>query len=86
VQVRTPRPGELTRLLAAEGVSIESAEQGVLQIRGLAAPDIGDRALAAGIALHELTVLRPSLEEAFMSLTRDEREYRTDDPEQEVAA
>jgi ABC-2 type transport system ATP-binding protein len=85
VRVRSPRAGELTRLLSADGVRIESAEHGVLDVHGLGAPEIGDRALAAGIAVHELTVVRPSLEAAFMSLTRDEREYRTD-TEQEVAA
>jgi ABC-2 type transport system ATP-binding protein len=78
VRVRSPRAGELTGLLAAEGVTVTSAETGVLDVRGLDAATIGDRALAAGIALHELTVLRPSLEDAFMTLTRDEREYRTD--------
>ena len=85
VRVRSPRAAELTGLLAADGVRIESAESGVLEVHGLAAAEVGDRALAAGIALHELTVVRPSLEEAFMSLTRDEREYRTD-TEQEIAA
>jgi len=79
VRVRSPRAGELTGLLAAEGVTVASGETGLLDVRGLDAATIGDRALAAGIALHELTVLRPSLEEAFMTLTRDEREYRTDE-------
>ncbi|QXG76746.1 ATP-binding cassette domain-containing protein [Modestobacter sp. L9-4] len=83
VRVRSPRAGELTGLLAAEGVTVTSGQTGVLDVRGLDAAAIGDRALAAGIALHELTVVRPSLEDAFMTLTRDEREYRTDE---EIAA
>ncbi|MFQ1003937.1 ATP-binding cassette domain-containing protein [Modestobacter sp. SSW1-42] len=83
VRVRSPRAGELTGLLAADGVSVTSGETGVLDVRGLDAATIGERALAAGIALHELTVVRPSLEDAFMTLTRDEREYRTDE---EIAA
>jgi ABC-2 type transport system ATP-binding protein len=85
VRVRSPRTRELSALLAAGGVSITSTESGVLDIRGLGAAEIGDRALAAGIALHELTVVRPSLEDAFMALTRDEREYRTETTE-EIAA
>ena len=36
---------------------------------------IGDAALAAGAAIHELTPVRASLEEAFMELTRDCVEY-----------
>jgi ABC-2 type transport system ATP-binding protein len=79
VRVRSPRAGELTGLLAAEGVTVTSGQTGLLDVRGLDAATIGDRALAAGIAVHELTVLRPSLEDAFMTLTRDEREYRTDE-------
>jgi ABC-2 type transport system ATP-binding protein len=83
VRVRSPRAGELTGLLTADGVSVSSEESGVLDVRGLDAAAIGERALTAGIALHELTVVRPSLEDAFMTLTRDEREYRTDE---EIAA
>ena len=83
VRVRSPRAGELTGLLAGEGVTVTSEQSGLLDVRGLDAASIGDRALAAGIALHELTVVRPSLEDAFMTLTRDEREYRTDE---EIAA
>jgi len=33
-----------------------------------------------GIALHELTPRHASLEEAFMELTRDSVDYRTDVP------
>ena len=83
VRVRSPRATELTGLLAADGVTVTSGETGLLDVRGLDAATIGDRALAAGIAVHELTVVRPSLEDAFMTLTRDEREYRTDE---EIAA
>ena len=83
VRVRSPRATELTALIAADGVTVSCPEHGVLDVRGLEAPAIGDRAAAAGIALHELTVVRPSLEDAFMTLTRDEREYRTDE---EIAA
>ena len=86
VRVRSPRATELTALLAGEDVSIESSDPGLLDVRGLDAAAIGDRAAAAGIALHELTVVRPSLEDVFMALTRDEREYSADDENQEVAA
>ena len=85
VRVRSPRATELTALLAGEDVSIESSDPGLLDVRGLDAAAIGDRAAAAGIALHELTIVRPSLEDVFMALTRDEREYSADD-ENQVAA
>jgi ABC-2 type transport system ATP-binding protein len=88
VRVRSPRARELAALLTGDGVRIDPDGDGALSVQGLGAAEIGDRALAAGLALHELTVVRPSLEEAFMSLTRDEREYRTDDTQddQEAAA
>jgi ABC-2 type transport system ATP-binding protein len=79
VRVRSPRSGELAALLAGAGVTVTSDEQSVLDVRGLDPAAIGERAAGAGIALHELTVVRPSLEDAFMTLTRDEREYRTDE-------
>jgi ABC-2 type transport system ATP-binding protein len=36
---------------------------------------IGELAAANGIALHELTPVRASLEEAFMELTQESVEY-----------
>jgi hypothetical protein len=40
------------------------------------AAGIGDLAAAHGIALHQLVTRRPSLEQAFMELTRDTVDYR----------
>jgi ABC-2 type transport system ATP-binding protein len=77
VLVRSPRAAELHGLLAAPGVTVLSVERGAFEVTGLSAEKIGDRAAAAGIALHELTVQRPSLEEAFMELTKDAVEYQT---------
>ncbi|GAA3350946.1 ABC transporter ATP-binding protein [Amorphoplanes nipponensis] len=77
VLVRSPRAVELHDLLAGPGVTMLSVERGAFEVTGLAADQIGDRAATAGIALHELTVRRPSLEAAFMELTRDAVEYQT---------
>jgi ABC-2 type transport system ATP-binding protein len=77
VLVRSPRAVELHDLLTGPGVTLLSVERGAFEVTGLAPDEIGDRAATAGIALHELTVQRPSLEEAFMELTRDAVEYRT---------
>ncbi|GHE12467.1 ATP-binding cassette domain-containing protein [Klenkia taihuensis] len=79
VRVRSPRAGELAGLLTGPDVVVESAERGVLLVRGVPAEVVGDRAAEAGIALHELTPVQASLEEAFMALTADEREYRTEE-------
>jgi ABC-2 type transport system ATP-binding protein len=79
VRVRSPRAAELAGLLAGPDVTVESAEAGVLLVRGVPTEVIGDRAATAGIALHELTAVQASLEEAFMALTADDREYRTEE-------
>ena len=77
VLVRSPRSVELHDLLAGPGVTVLGVERGAFEVTGISAPDIGDRAAAAGIPLHELSVQKPSLEEAFMTLTKDSVEYRS---------
>jgi ABC-2 type transport system ATP-binding protein len=75
VRVRSPQAVDLYDLLTGPGVAITSLSRGVFEVAGLAADEIGDRAAAANIALHELSPQRPSLEEAFMALTHDAVEY-----------
>lgn len=76
VRVRSPRATELYQLLSGPGVTVTSIERGVVEITGLTAEAVGDRALAAGIPLHELSHRQPSLEQAFMDLTSDVVEYQ----------
>jgi len=47
-----------------------------LTVHGLTSDQVGDLAFEHGVRLHELTVVRASLEEAFMELTADSVEYR----------
>ena len=75
VRVRSPRASELFQLISGADVSITNVEPGLFDVTGLTAEQIGDRAAAAGIPVHELTPQRPSLEQAFMELTRDSVEY-----------
>jgi ABC-2 type transport system ATP-binding protein len=75
VLVRTPDAQRLRGALAADDVTVVSDEPDLLQVTGLSAPQIGDAARDLGIALHELTPQRASLEEAFMTMTRDDVEY-----------
>lgn len=77
VRVRTPRPVELEDLLRRAGAAVRQAPDGVLEISGSSAEQIGDAALAGGIALHELTPVRGSLEDAYLQLTADEVEYHS---------
>ncbi|PAZ10252.1 multidrug ABC transporter ATP-binding protein [Streptomyces sp. SA15] len=75
VRVQSPQAAALRDLLVGDGVSVTSSRPGVLDVQGLEAAEIGERAAAAGLVLHELFVQEASLEEAFMELTRDAVEY-----------
>ncbi len=89
VRVRSPRAAELRGVLAGPGVTIsEAADGGLLEVNGLSAAEIGDAASDHAIPIHELTPLQASLEEAFMTLTRDEIEFKPSDgaEKDEVAA
>jgi len=75
VHVRSPRIDELRSVVAGLGGSVSDVADGLVEVGGLTAAEIGDAAAANGIALHELTPQQASLEEAFMDLTRDELEF-----------
>ena len=66
----------LRDVLLATGATVTSDEPGVLQVSGVTAGRIGDLALDRGVAVHELTPRRASLEEAYLELTREAVEYR----------
>jgi ABC-2 type transport system ATP-binding protein len=77
VHVRSPQAAELAALLEASGTLVTvNEEQGSLEVTGLTAAQIGDAANEARIAIHELTPHQASLEEAFMTLTREEIEFK----------
>jgi len=76
VRVRSPRATELRELLAAPDVTFDVLEPGHLEVHGLTAAQISDAAAAGGLPIHELTPQQASLEEAFMSLTREEIEFK----------
>ena len=73
VRVRTPQPDLLAKAVS-EAITTES--DGSLTVHGLTAAQVGDLAFDHGVRLHELTVVRASLEAAFMELTADSVEYR----------
>jgi ABC-2 type transport system ATP-binding protein len=88
VRVRTPQPDLLAKAVseaipeatptgAKAGAPTATTESdGSLSVHGLTAAQVGDLAFDHGVRLHELTVVRASLEAAFMELTADSVEYR----------
>jgi len=71
--VRTPEPGRLTQLLLkSSGATVHTGNDGDLVVRGIQIAEIGDRACAEGIVLHELTPQAGSLEELFLDWTSND--------------
>ncbi|MET0932863.1 MAG: ATP-binding cassette domain-containing protein [Mycetocola sp.] len=77
VRVRSPRASDLAALLTSPDVAVTHVERDVLDVAGIDAAAVGEAAASGGIALHELTPLTASLEEAYLQLTSDDVEYRT---------
>ena len=71
VLVRTPYASQLAEVLSSDGVTINHPEGDVLEVTGLSAAQIGQIALEARVVLHGLAPQEASLEEAFMTMTRD---------------
>jgi len=89
VRVRTPQPDLLAKAVSEAIPDATTAgaattakptatteSDGSLTVHGLTAAQVGDLAFDHGVRLHELTVVRASLEAAFMELTADSVEYR----------
>ncbi|HEX6489885.1 MAG TPA: ATP-binding cassette domain-containing protein [Gaiellaceae bacterium] len=85
VRVRSPQAAELEPLLSGPDVSVQGLGQGLLEVRGLTAAQIGDAAAANQFVIHELTPQQASLEEAFMTLTREDVEFKAAELEPEEA-
>jgi ABC-2 type transport system ATP-binding protein len=77
VLVRSPRPDALAAVLDAAGATARP-EGGALLVQGLDAPSVADLAAHHRIPIHELTPRSASLEDAYLELTEDSTEYRTD--------
>jgi len=84
VRVRTPSTDQLVRAVSAKGATAGVDDDGSIEVRGMTAEEIGDLAFTEGIRLHELTMVRASLEEAFMELTAGSVEYHADVPGQQA--
>jgi ABC-2 type transport system ATP-binding protein len=64
-------PGYLARRLTESGTRVRPGGGGTLVVSGVDGAEIHRLAMAFGVRLHELTPLRPSLEEVFLELTQD---------------
>ncbi len=70
VRVRSPRLAEVAHL-----IKVGELHQDHLRVSALEPLEIGTMTARAGLPLEELTLVRPSLESAYMELTKDSLEY-----------
>ena len=75
VRVRGPQRSSLADTLRRAGAEV-STHDDELRVTGLDTSAVGEVVFRAGLDLHELTLVRSSLEDAFMSLTADSVDYR----------
>jgi ABC-2 type transport system ATP-binding protein len=80
VVVRSPHAAALAGTLAAPDVHVSRTDSETIEVTGLTAAQIGDRAHGLGIPVHGLASQQASLEEAFMEMTRDEVEFHATTP------
>ncbi|MFI6293787.1 ABC transporter ATP-binding protein [Nonomuraea sp. NPDC050790] len=70
VKVRSPRLAEVAQLL-----QVGELHHDHLRVTGMEPLEIGTLTARAGLPLEELTFVRPTLEAAYMELTKDSLEY-----------
>jgi ABC-2 type transport system ATP-binding protein len=86
IHIRSPHADRLRTALAGPDITIASSARDLLEVTGVSAEVIGQIAADQQVVLHELTPIRVSLEETFMTMTHDAVEYTTGTPETAVAA
>jgi ABC-2 type transport system ATP-binding protein len=74
VRVKAPQSTDVEALLVGRGLEVNRVDD-ELRVQGLDAPAVGELIGSNGLHLHELTLVRSSLEDAFMTLTADSVEY-----------
>jgi ABC-2 type transport system ATP-binding protein len=79
VLVRSPQATELAEALRRDGAEVARRDDGALMVTGADAARVGETAAVAGAVLHELTPTASTLEEAYMELTADAVEYRSEE-------
>jgi ABC-2 type transport system ATP-binding protein len=72
VRVQSPELDQLADALQREGIVATRSNDHSLLAQGTTRERVGDIALAAGVAIHELLTEGSSLEEVFLDLTSEE--------------
>jgi ABC-2 type transport system ATP-binding protein len=76
VRVASPRVATLVEVLRASGTRVEYVDDSTITVHGTTAAEVGDAAARYNVALHELTTVTGSLEDAFLEATASVQEYQ----------
>jgi ABC-2 type transport system ATP-binding protein len=79
VSLRTTRSADATAVLVAAGATVEAGDQGGLAVTGLPADRIVGLLAERGVPVSEVSRHRPSLEQAYLALTRPAVEFGSND-------
>jgi ABC-2 type transport system ATP-binding protein len=80
VLVRSPEAARLAEVLLAAGSPVTTEDGGALAVTGSTPADVGRRAFAAGIELHELRSRTSGLEEIYFQLTAGQEQFAAPAP------
>ena len=78
VKVVSPHAKYFMAGLQKSQIAVEAEAENTFRVDGVSAAELGQYAADNNFVIHELTPISQGLEEAYLSLTRDEVEYRTD--------
>ncbi|RKS86709.1 ABC-2 type transport system ATP-binding protein [Microbacterium sp. AG790] len=78
VSVRTSAAQVLAAAIAGPNVTVTQMPDGGLSVVGMDASDVGAVALRVGVPIQDLRTVSASLEQAYLKLTQDEVEYRSE--------
>lgn len=77
VRVASPHAEQLEAVLRSQQGTVVATGGDCLEVTGLSASQIGEAAASARVALHELTAIGGSLEDAYLQLTAEDVEFRS---------
>jgi ABC-2 type transport system ATP-binding protein len=79
VVVRSPEAERLAAVLMSSGLAATTGDDGALTVAGTTPADVGARAFAAGLELHELRAQTSGLEELYFRLTAGQEQFAATD-------
>ena len=80
VLVRSPEASRLAEVLRTDGDQVTVGPDGELTVTGRSAAEIGSRAFAAGVELHELRTHTSGLEEIYFQVTSGQEQFAAPAP------